>query len=374
MKTTVIFPIAIMIIMALLHIGICKRVVKRLDVSKRVYLGIKIFVILNFIGIIGYIVGRYFITISNDLYFIFSTSLGIGFLFFVTIVLYEFVHILQHSIPFDNSKREFFKKSSDIGVVAVSGAYWGGAIYGGQKEPIIIDINLNQNLFEKPYKIVQISDMHIGGLIDEEFVKKSVKRINNLDADFITITGDLIDLPVKDIKDCLSHLSNLKSKFGTFYIVGNHEYFHGIEDAISYVKSIGITVLENNSIEVGDKNRRFNIAGLYDYFGYKVDKFIPDTQKVKKSLTPNIPTLLLMHQPKQIIELDNLKPNLILSGHTHGGQIFPFSYLVKLNQIYVKGLHKLSNKEAIYVNSGIGFWGPKMRLGSSSEITLIYWS
>ena len=374
MKITILFPIVMMIVMAIIHIGVCRRVVRRLDISKKLFLGIKIFVIFNFIGVVGYLLSRYFIAIPSELYFIFSLSLGVGFLFFITIILYEFIHLLQKNIPFDNSKREFFKQSSDIGVVAIGGAYVGGAIYGGQKEPIIVDIKLNQNLFTKPYKVVQISDMHIGGLIDEEFVKKSVDRINALDVDFITITGDLTDAPVKEIKDSIYHLSNLKSRFGTFYVVGNHEYFHGIVDTMNYLKSIGITVLENSSVEIGDINNRFNIAGLYDYFGYKKDAFVPDVKQVEKSLTPNLPTILLMHQPKQITKLDNLKPNLMLSGHTHGGQIFPFSYLVRLNQPYLKGLHKLSNKEAIYVNSGIGFWGPKMRLGSSSEITLIYWS
>ncbi|MEA2028793.1 MAG: metallophosphoesterase, partial [Campylobacterota bacterium] len=179
---------------------------------------------------------------------------------------------------------------------------------------------------------------------------------------------------IDSIKEAVDQLANIQSRFGTFYVVGNHEYFHGFEDTVAYIKTLGITVLENNSQVIGDSNNRFNIAGLYDYFGYRRGEYVPNVARVQAKIDKNLPTLLLMHQPKQIEMFEHFKPNLMLSGHTHGGQIFPFQYLVKLQQPYLKGLCNISNKEAIYVNSGIGFWGPKMRLGSAAEITLIEWS
>jgi len=370
----ILFPILMIVIMGAIHYYFYKRVAQRLHLGDQTLIILQWFVILNLFGIIGYLSGRYFVDTPNWLYFLFSLSLGVGFCFLILTLLYEIIHFAIHTIPFDKSKRAFIKKNSDIAIVAIGGAYFGTAIYEGGKEPQIVPITINQNLFTHPYRLVQVSDMHIGGLIDEEFVKKTVEKINALDVDFITITGDLTDAPIERIKKSVAHLQNLKSKFGTFYVVGNHEYFHGIEDTIAYLKTIGIVVLENSSLMIGRENDRFNIAGLYDYFGYRKGDFIPDIGKVMGEIDANLPTLLLAHQPKQTDKLENLKPNLILSGHTHGGQIFPFQYLVKLQQPYLKGLYEISKNQAIYVNSGIGFWGPKMRLGSSAEITLITWS
>jgi len=370
----IVFPLIMALIMGSIHFYFYKRVAKRLHLGKETLIILRWFVVLNLIGIIGYLLARYFVDIPNWLYFFLSLSLGIGFCFFVLTLLYEVVHFLIHFIPFDPKKRIFIKRSSDIAVVALGSTYLGMGIYEGSKEPQIVPITLNQNLFSTPYRLVQISDMHIGGLIDEDFVQKTVEKINALDVDFVTITGDLTDAPIEQIEKSVAHLQNLKSKFGTFYVVGNHEYFHGIENTIAYLKTIGIVVLENSSLIIGRENDTFNIAGLYDYFGYRNEKFIPDIGKVISQIDKTLPTLLLAHQPKQTEKLENFKPNLILSGHTHGGQIFPFAYLVRLQQPYLKGLYEISKKESIYVNSGIGFWGPKMRLGSSAEITLITWS
>jgi predicted MPP superfamily phosphohydrolase len=368
------FPIAMIFVMGVVHLFFYKRVAKRLHLGVQTLKILRWLVLLNLLGIIGYLAGRYFIGIPNFLYFLFSLSLGIGFCFFILALLYELIHFLIHTIPFDPKKRTFIKKTSDLTVVTLGGAYLGTSIYEGGKEPQILPITINQNLFTQPYRLIQISDMHIGGLIDEAFVQKTVEKINALEVDFITITGDLTDAPIGQIKQSVAHLKNLKSRFGTFYVVGNHEYFHGLEDTIAYIKTLGITVLENSSMIIGREDNLFNIAGLYDYFGYRKGDFIPDIRKVLAQIDSNFPTLLLAHQPKQTEKLDNLKPNLILSGHTHGGQIFPFQYLVKLQQPYLKGLYEISKNQAIYVNSGIGFWGPKMRLGSSAEITLITWS
>jgi predicted MPP superfamily phosphohydrolase len=360
--------------MGLIHLYFYKRVLSKLHFRPKIIQSLQRFAIINLLFVIGYLLARYFVAVPTWLYFLLSLSIGIGFCFLIFTLLYEVIQIALHTIPFDKNKRAFLKKSGDISVVALGGAYLGTAIYEGQKEPIILPITINQNLFTQPYRIVQISDMHIGGLIDEEFVQKTVEKINALDVDFITITGDLTDAPIKQIKQSVAHLANLKSRFGTFYVIGNHEYFHGLEDTIAYIKTLGIRLLENETLMIGRDNEQFNICGLYDYFGYRKGSFIPDPLKVQNEINWSLPTLLLAHQPKQTERLEGLKPNLILSGHTHGGQIFPFSYLVRLQQPYLKGLYEISQKEAIYVNSGIGFWGPKMRLGSSAEITLISWS
>jgi predicted MPP superfamily phosphohydrolase len=127
-------------------------------------------------------------------------------------------------------------------------------------------------------------------------------------------------------------------------------------------------VLENENEYIGKDGEGFNLVGVYDVMGYRLNKYMPDLNKALKN-KKNAPTILLAHQPKYIEEVSNV--DLMLSGHTHGGQIYPFKYLIKLVQPYIKGLHQHNDDLQIYINKGTGFWGPPMRLGASSEITLI---
>jgi predicted MPP superfamily phosphohydrolase len=166
-------------------------------------------------------------------------------------------------------------------------------------------------------------------------------------------------------------MKNIQSKYGTYFIVGNHEYFHGVKPIIDYVNSLGIKTLENENIYIGEKDKGFYLCGVYDWFGNKYGSYQPDINKALENTT-NQPTILLAHQPKYITQLETTKGiDLVLCGHTHGGQIFPFNFLVKLQQPYIKGLHTHNEFTQVYVNKGTGFWGPPMRLGASSEITIL---
>ena len=180
-----------------------------------------------------------------------------------------------------------------------------------------------------------------------------------------------MDTKLEFAKPALDELKNINSKYGTYFIVGNHEYFHGVTPIIDYVNTLGIKVLENESVYIGDENIGFNLAGVYDNFGFKYGSYIPDINKALENCK-NSPTVLLAHQPKFINSILNTSNiDLILCGHTHGGQIFPFNFLVKLDQPYVKGLNIHNETTQVYVNKGTGFWGPPMRLGASSEITIL---
>lgn len=231
-----------------------------------------------------------------------------------------------------------------------------------------VDIAL-QNLVGE-YSIVQLSDIHIGGLIDEDFMCGVVDRVNALKPDAIVITGDLIDVKISQAGRVLDTLKNLHSTYGTFFIVGNHEYFHGIEAIMDAVKARGIKVLENESVYIGEKERGFYLAGVYDLVGYRFEHHRPNLYRALEQTGKDSPIVLLAHQPLFIEEAEG-KVDLLLSGHTHGGQIYPFKALVRLQQPYLSGLHRHSEKTQIYVNKGTGFWGPPMRLGASSEITYI---
>lgn len=370
MKT--LFPLIATIFFVMVHYLTYTRVVSHLHIQLRTRVLLKYFLILNMIGIIGYLSSRYLFSPPKYLYFLLSLTVGIGFVIFISTIVYELLHLAQRVIPFNPQKRAFFKRTSDLGFLSLGSAYLGAAVLEGSKEPIVQFVDVNQNRFDgRSYRIVQISDMHIGGLIDKEFVTQSVKTINALNPDLITITGDLSDAHVESIKDAIDELRHLKSRFGTFYVIGNHEYFHSLKETIAHVKTLGIHVLENSSLPI---NNDFYIAGVYDLFGFRANTYIPDITQAMKNIPHDMPTLLLAHQPKFIEYLEGFTPSLILSGHTHGGQIWPFHYLVSMAQPYLKGLYPLGENRHIYVNSGIGFWGPPMRLGAQAEITCITWS
>jgi len=311
---------------------------------------------------------RYLINIPDWLYFIFSVPIGILFLLFCTAVIYDISRVLLSFAPISESRRKFLKKSLDISSLAVASILTIRSLY--EARFISIEkINIKIKNLKEPYQIVQISDLHIGGLIDAAFIRDVAQKVNALNPDIVVITGDLIDVDVLGAKDVLDELTNMHSKFGTYYIVGNHEYFHGIEKIISAVKDLGIRVLENENTYIGEDGRGFNLAGVYDLFGYRTKTHIPNLQKALIGKKES-PTVLLAHQPKFIKEVTS-GVDLMLSGHTHGGQIYPFKLLVGLQQPYVSGLHRHNENLQIYINKGTGFWGPPMRLGASSEISEI---
>lgn len=364
----IIFASIFIFVMALLTLFIHKRFINKLDISKKIKKIINIFLVINLFGVFLYMLTRYVISVPNEIYFLLSLPIGLIFLLFCTTVLYE---ILSHipKVSKDENRRVFFKKSIDLASLAFATSLSAKATYNA-KEAYIENVDIKIDNLQKPYTIVQLSDVHIGGLIDKKFIENIVAKVNSLNADLVVITGDLIDTDLKYVEDVVNELGNLKSKYGTYFVPGNHEYFHNIEKIIPYLKNLDIKVLENENVYIGEKSSGFVLAGVYDVFGYKYNNFIPDINKALKNSDTH-PTILLAHQPKFISEIDDKKVDLMLSGHTHGGQIMPFNLLVRLAQPYIRGLYKHNNQTQIYVNKGTGFWGPPMRLGASAEITHI---
>lgn len=355
-------------VFVLLNLYIHKRLIEKLDLSKRIKHSLNIFLVINFLGIIAYISARYYVNIPSWLYYLLSLPIGVLFLLFCTAIVYDLSRIILSLVPISKKRRDFFKRSLDISslIVAVSlsaRAMYEARIVGVEKVKVKI------KRLARPYKIAQISDLHIGGLVGKEFIHDIVRKVNALNPDVVVITGDLIDVKAEYAKETLGELKKLRSVYGTYFIVGNHEYFHGIGEIIAAVKSLGIRVLENENVYIGEAGRGFNLAGVYDVFGYRTKSYMPDLPKALKGIQDS-PTILLAHQPRFIEEV-NGKVDLILSGHTHGGQIYPFKFLIRLVQPYISGLHQHTKELQIYVNKGTGFWGPPMRLGASSEITEI---
>ncbi len=366
----ILFFLFFIIVFAFQTFIIKKRLINKLDFTYKTKKYLSLILYITFLGVILYPMARYYPFVPNWLYFVLSLPIGMIFLTFTITLLHEIISFGINKTPYKKNRREFFKKGLDIGAISLVIATNAKAMDNAKNVEIeVVDVKIKD--LKSPYTIVQISDIHIGGLIDKDFINSLVKKINILNADVVAITGDLVDTKLEYATAALNELKNIQSKYGTYFIVGNHEYFHGVKPIIDYVNSLGIKTLENENVYIGPKDEGFNLCGVYDRFGFKYNNFIPDINKAMQNLE-NSPTVLLAHQPKFVEEIENTQGiDLMLSGHTHGGQIFPFNFLVKLQQPYVKGLHSFNDFTQVYVNKGTGFWGPPMRLGASSEITVL---
>ncbi|MBX3231332.1 MAG: metallophosphoesterase [Labilithrix sp.] len=213
-------------------------------------------------------------------------------------------------------------------------------------------------------RIVQLTDVHVGPTIGKAYVDQVVQRVNELDADVVVITGDLVDGSVEDLKEHVAPLGTMKNKHGIYFVTGNHEYYSGAGAWIRYLESIGIKVLANEHVRIGGADG-FDLVGIDD-----PSSGTQDLRKALEGREADRACVLLSHQPRGIALAEKLGVDLQLSGHTHGGQLFPWNFMVRLQQPFVAGLHKLERAQ-IYVSSGTGYWGPPMRVGTSAEITEI---
>ncbi len=222
------------------------------------------------------------------------------------------------------------------------------------------------------FLVVQLSDLHLGITFGEKWLARVVQQVNQLRPDLIAITGDLMDGSVERLAREVAPLADLRATHGVFFVTGNHEYYSGVEPWMPKIESLGIKVLRNERVEIAQGEERFYLAGIDDHNATGMAPgHGPDLKLALRGRDPRQEVILLAHQPRAVFEAAEMEVGLVLSGHTHGGQIWPFTYLVGLQQPYNKGLYRHSPRTQIYVNQGTGLWGPPMRLGTRSEITAL---
>jgi predicted MPP superfamily phosphohydrolase len=220
------------------------------------------------------------------------------------------------------------------------------------------------------FRLVQISDLHVGGRVGRAYVQDVVDQVNALKPDLIAVTGDLLDGDLAKVLDDLQPLKGLRAAQGAFYVTGNHEYFHGIGPWLEEVPRLGLRLLMNERVRLHQSGASFDLAGVDDFMGRSVPGHGPDFERALGEREAGVACILLAHQPKAFPEALRHEVGLVLAGHTHAGQMWPFMHLVKLDQPFVAGLYREGGTQ-LYVNQGTGFWGPPMRLGTRSEITLL---
>ncbi len=302
--------------------------------------------------------------LTRGLYIFCASLIGLSFMMFMLSLVYMIIFTGTSKAPISLQRRDAIIKIFNIFTLFAFLYYTIAGFWGGFKEASIKRVKVRIKNLKKPLHIVHITDVHIGKILQHDFLEQVVLKINSLKPDLVAITGDLIDLEIEKCKDFLEPLKSLQSRYGTYFVVGNHEYYHGVEEIIEHLKSIGVNVLENENMQVGE----VNIAGIYDFDAKRLKhRLLPDLDLALKGVDGV--SILLSHQPKVVNYLtSSQRVDLVLSGHTHGGQIFPFGFLVSLVQPYLHGLYRHNEHTQIYVSSGVGFWGPPIRFLAPAEI------
>jgi predicted MPP superfamily phosphohydrolase len=221
------------------------------------------------------------------------------------------------------------------------------------------------------FTIAHLSDLHLDLVHGRAWLASVVARTNALDPDLIAITGDLAEGSVDQLGAQVEPLRDLSAPAGVFFVTGNHEYFHDLDGWLRLLPTLGVRVLRNERVAIRAEEGGFDLVGVDDHDGRRMNPdHGPDLKKALAGRDTGRAAVLLAHQPRIVDEAAEMGVDLVLSGHTHGGQIWPFSYLVYLQQPYVKGLKKRKGT-LLYLSAGTGFWGPPMRLGTTAEIALI---
>ncbi|MEU5938888.1 metallophosphoesterase [Micromonospora sp. NPDC047548] len=220
-------------------------------------------------------------------------------------------------------------------------------------------------------RIATVSDIHLGPLRGREHTERIVAAINRLDADLVAVVGDLVDGSVAELGEAAAPLRGLRSRYGSFFVTGNHEYYSGVEEWVQEVDRLGLRVLQNQRQEIHARGGVLDLAGVNDVTAAGTGLAAPaDYAAALGDRDASRPVVLLAHQPVAAHEAAKFGVDLQLSGHTHGGQIVPFNLAVKLQQPVVSGLGEVDGTK-VYVTNGAGFWGPPVRVGAPPQITLV---
>ncbi|TRO62768.1 metallophosphoesterase [Streptomyces sp. IB201691-2A2] len=215
------------------------------------------------------------------------------------------------------------------------------------------------------YRIAVVSDVHLGPVLGRGFAQKVVDTINSTQPDLIAVVGDLVDGSVKDLGPAAAPLAQLKARHGSFFVTGNHEYFSGADEWVAHVRGLGLRPLENARTELAD----FDLAGVNDVSGEDEGQG-PDFVKALGDRDRSRACVLLAHQPVQIHDAVDHGVDLQLSGHTHGGQLWPGNLIADQANPTLAGLERYGDTQ-LYVSRGAGAWGPPTRVGAPSDITVV---
>ena len=270
----------------------------------------------------------------------------------------------------DPERRLLFKRTLGAAAATVAAGLGALALREGTRGPKVHEVEVTLDKLPRAldgFTIVQLTDVHVGPTIGHDFLQDVVARTNELSPDVIAITGDLVDGSVAELRQAIAPLANLRAKKGVYFVTGNHEYYAGVDEWLAHLRTLDVRVLRNERVALADG---LDLAGIDDVSAKGLPGHGPDLPRALAGRDDKHALVLMAHQPRVIAAAAAHGVGLQLSGHTHGGQIWPWNFAVYLQQPFVAGLAKHKGTQ-IYVSRGTGYWGPPMRLGAPSEITRI---
>jgi predicted MPP superfamily phosphohydrolase len=282
--------------------------------------------------------------------------------------------LLASSVFLDGGLQERWVRLSAVAVIALTPLITLIGLFMARRVAPVVDVEVPVEGLApelEGFTIAQISDVHVGATIKRKFVEAIVRRVNGLRADMVAITGDLVDGSVRDLAHDTEPLSRLESRHGTYFVTGNHEYYSGAPAWIRELRRLGARVLLNEHVLLDHDGAQLAVAGVTDFSARHFDASqATDPQRAALGIPAGTPKVLLAHQPRSAALAAEAGYDLQLSGHTHGGQFWPWNLFVRLQQPFTAGLNRLG-RMWVYINRGTGYWGPPMRFGIPSEITRI---
>ncbi|NUT93763.1 MAG: metallophosphoesterase [Saccharothrix sp.] len=274
--------------------------------------------------------------------------------------------------PEDPDRRLFIARSLAVAAGAVTVGTIGYGMTQALGAPQLKTIPVNLTKLDRRlagYRIAVVSDIHLGPLLGRAHTERIVRMINEQQPDLVAIVGDLVDGSVEQLGEAAAPLRDLVSTHGAFFVTGNHEYYSGFEPWLTELDRLGVHPLRNERLRVERAGAAFDLAGVNDVTGSNFQDG-PDFVRALDGRDQSNPVVLLAHQPVQAHEAAKHGVDLQLSGHTHGGQMFPFHLAVGLQQPVRTGLEVVDGVQ-VYTSNGVGFWGPPVRVGAPPDISLV---
>ena len=271
------------------------------------------------------------------------------------------------------SRRMFIARTSAVaaGAASVGLVGFGAATALGPPDLLQVPVRLRRlDPAFRGFRIAVVSDIHLGPLAGRAHTERIVDTVNAAEPDLVAIVGDLVDGTVAELGAAAEPLRDLSAPEGTFFVTGNHEYF--VDDTAEWLtelERLGIQPLRNENTAIRRGDAAFDLVGVNDIAGEQRDD-PPDFDRALAGVDPSRPTVLLAHQPVLVSQAAAHGVDLQLSGHTHGGQMWPFHYVVRMVQPSLAGLSAVGDTQ-LYVTRGAGFWGPPVRIGAPPDVTVL---
>ena len=275
----------------------------------------------------------------------------------------------------DASRRLFLSRSLAVTAGAVTVGTVGYGTWAAAAPPVVRRVRVAIDGLAPElagYRITTFSDAHLSSLYGRDRFARLVRMVNATEPDLVAVVGDLVDGSVADLRRDVAPLGDIASRDGTFFVTGNHEYYVDTAEWMAHLPTLGVDVLRNERVALSRGGAAFDLAGVDDVTARDagVRGHGADLTAALAGRAVDTPVVLLAHQPVQVEQARTAGVDLQLSGHTHGGQLWPLTHVVGLEQPAVRGLSRHGDTQ-LYVTAGVGCWGPPMRVGARPELTVV---